>query len=137
MHESKILAKIHHDAIGGNLLGDMGEFVMPAMQISFNDWMTSMGWPAIDKPSVWNVAISNLSGPDSPLYLSGHRLAAHYPVGMVMDGQALMITVARYRDKIGFGLVADRHVVPDLLEMVAGLPVALDQLEQASRIAAA
>jgi diacylglycerol O-acyltransferase len=135
IHESVVLAKNHHDFVGANVLGDMGQVVMPAMQARLSRLMTAMAWPTLDQPMHWNIAISSLPGPDCPLYLSGHRLRTHYPVGMLMDNQALMIAAASYLDKISFGLVADPHVVPDLWEMAARLPASLDELVNSSLVA--
>ena len=63
--------------------------------------------------------ISNVPGPNVPVYLCGARLIAHYPVSVVTDGQGLNITLVGYLGQLHFGLVACRELVPDI-DMLAG-----------------
>jgi hypothetical protein len=65
-----------------------------------------------------NVVISNVPGPREALYFAGARLAHYIPVSTISNGVGLNITVHSYGDKLDFGLVADRELVPDLWEMV-------------------
>jgi len=125
-HEGMRVAKEQHNAIGANVLADLGEFQMPALQARASRVTAQMELP--DKPVRWNVSVSNLPGSRVPLYLAGHKLLGHYPVGMVSDNQALMITIASYTDTVGFGLVADPHAVPDLWGLLDMLKDALDEL---------
>jgi hypothetical protein len=64
-----------------------------------------------------NVVISNVPGPREPLYFMGARMEHQFPVSIVTDGQGLNITVQSYRDRLDFGLIADRELVPDLWEL--------------------
>jgi diacylglycerol O-acyltransferase len=57
--------------------------------------------------------ISNVPGPTVPLYFAGMRMEAVYPIGPVVDGVALNITVQSYRDSLFVGLNACSTVVPD------------------------
>jgi WS/DGAT/MGAT family acyltransferase len=61
-----------------------------------------------------NVVISNVPGPREPLYLVGSKMVAYVPVSIVTDGLGLNI----YLDRVDFGLVADRELVPDLWDLV-------------------
>jgi diacylglycerol O-acyltransferase len=45
---------------------------------------------------MFNVTISNVPGPDKPLYFRGAELLAIYPVSIVTQGQALNITCQSY-----------------------------------------
>ncbi|MEZ5378698.1 MAG: wax ester/triacylglycerol synthase family O-acyltransferase [Acidimicrobiales bacterium] len=65
-----------------------------------------------------NVVISNVPGPRSPLYFSGAKLDAYIPVSTISDGVGLNITVHSYADRMDFGLIADRDLVPDLWHLV-------------------
>lgn len=65
-------------------------------------------------PSPCNVVISNVPGPQVPLYGAGAKVAALYPVSIPAHGCALNITVQSYLGKLDFGLTADRRAVPDL-----------------------
>ena len=65
-----------------------------------------------------NVVISNVPGPREQLYFAGAKLDHYIPVSTISNGVGLNITVHSYGDKLDFGLVADRELVPDLWEMV-------------------
>ena len=67
-----------------------------------------------ERASPYNLIISNVPGPDVPLYLAGAELLAYYPVSAIFDGNGLNITVMSYRGTMYFGLVACRELVPDL-----------------------
>jgi diacylglycerol O-acyltransferase len=80
-----------------------------------------------------NLMISNVPGPDFPLYFAGMELRAVYPLGPVIDGVALNITVQSYRESLFVGINACATAVPDL----AGLTRAMvDELALLCRMAA-
>jgi diacylglycerol O-acyltransferase / wax synthase len=80
-----------------------------------------------------NLMISNVPGPEFPLYFAGMELRAVYPLGPVVDGVALNITVQSYRESLYVGINASAVAVPDL----AGLARAMvDELSLLSRMAA-
>ena len=58
--------------------------------------------------------ISNVPGPDFPLYFAGMRMEAVYPMGPVMDGVALNITVQSYEETLYVGINSGAAAVPDL-----------------------
>ena len=57
--------------------------------------------------------ISNVPGPQFPLYCAGAELKANYPVSVITDGMGLNITVMSYCGKMDFGIVTDRDQMPD------------------------
>lgn len=65
-------------------------------------------------PPIANVVISNLPGPQIPLYLAGAKMATYYPLSIVVHGIALNITVISYNGALEFGFVACRDAIPDL-----------------------
>ena len=71
---------------------------------------------------LFNVTISNVPGPPFPLYSIGARMVANYPVGPIMDGGGLNMTVMSYLDQLDFGLQACPDVLPDLWSLADGLP---------------
>jgi diacylglycerol O-acyltransferase len=70
-----------------------------------------------------NLMISNVPGPDFPLFFAGMELRAVYPLGPVIDGVALNITVQSYLDSLFVGINASATVVPDL----PGLALAMEE----------
>ena len=80
---------------------------------------------------VFNVTISNIPGPDFPLYCAGAKMLAYYPMGPITDGGGLNITVMSYMGSLDFGLVACRETVPDVAGIAHGLSDALEELKKA------
>ena len=74
----------------------------------------------------FNVTISNVPGPNVPVYMCGARLVAHYPLSVLTDGLGLNITVIGYLGQLHFGLTGCRELVPDI-DVLAGYLV--DELE--------
>ena len=83
---------------------------------------------------LFNVTISNVPGPPFPLYSIGSRMVANYPVGPLMDGGGLNMTVMSYLDQLDFGLQACPDVLPDLWSLADALPAALDELVKATGV---
>jgi len=68
-------------------------------------------------PPLVNVAISNVPGPQFPLYFAGAKLAEWYPVSIATHGVALNMTVQSYNGAVEFGLTACRRAVPDVADL--------------------
>tara|TARA_R110002072_G_scaffold59158_5_gene150741 strand:- start:12813 stop:14315 length:1503 start_codon:yes stop_codon:yes gene_type:complete len=62
----------------------------------------------------FNVVVSNVPGPRTPLYANGARMLSHYPVSIPTHGLGLNITVQSYCDGLFVGLTACKKAVPDL-----------------------
>jgi WS/DGAT/MGAT family acyltransferase len=127
-HEAMRVAKGQHNLLGGNVLEDMGALALPALL----SWMSRM-MPRVDppfQPIVSNLSVSNLLGPRVPLYLAGREVLEHYPIGFLANNQGLMITAASYGRNLGFGLVADPHLVPDGWDLAAMLVDAVHDLSE-------
>jgi hypothetical protein len=79
-------------------------------------------------PQLANVAISNVPGPNVPLYLAGARMLTNYPTSVVVHGLALNITVQSYDQSLDFGLMADAKAMPDVRLLADSIAVAFDDL---------
>ncbi|WP_459980780.1 WS/DGAT domain-containing protein, partial [Mycobacterium avium] len=79
----------------------------------------------------FNIVISNVPGPTAPLYYGGARLDGNYPLSIVLDGQALNITLASNAGNLDFGLVGCRRSVPHLQRLLMHLESSLKDLERA------
>ena len=79
----------------------------------------------------FNLIISNVPGPRTPLYLNGARLDGLYPLSIPLHGQALNITCTSYADELSFGLTGCRRTVPHLQRLLGYLEDELTALEQA------
>lgn len=78
----------------------------------------------------FNVVVSNVPGPKKTLYFNGARMEGTYPVSIVLDGQALNITLTSYGDDMEVGLVACRRTLPHMQKLLQYLEDGLAELEQ-------
>ena len=125
-HEAMGDMKERHKALPAQLLQDATNFIPPAVfsraaRLTFA--MSSNARPT------WNFVISNVPGPQFPLYCVGARLEAIYPVSVVTDGMGLNITVMSYCGQLYFGIVADRKMMPDVWSLIGWLGEELAALE--------
>jgi diacylglycerol O-acyltransferase len=126
-HEALGDMKQRHRALPADLLADANHFIPPAVfsraaRLTFGLATSRPGRP------IWNLVISNVPGPQFPLYCAGARLVANYPVSVITDGMGLNITVMSYCGHLDFGIVADREQMPDVALLMDWLEEALDEL---------
>lgn len=86
---------------------------------------------------VANLTISNVPGPQVPLYLAGATMTGMFPLSIVVHGVALNITVQSYRGQLCFGLIACRRAVPDVGELAQALERAMGALRKLAETQAA
>lgn len=127
VHEATKGAKEDFRAIGADKLQDWAQFSGPrlfglAMRLYSQMELADRHPPAI------NFLVSNVPGPPIPLYFAGGRLVGLYPMGPIVDGMGLNVTVLSYENEIGFGFVACREMIPDLWDLAEGVPAALEEL---------
>lgn len=79
-------------------------------------------------PPLANVVISNVPGPQVPLYAAGARMTDYWPLSIVEHGVGLNLTVLSYAGTMGFGFTAARRAVPDARQLSAALLQELDDL---------
>src|SRR5699024_11519588 len=82
------------------------------------------------KHQAFNIVISNVPGPREPLYWNGAKLDALYPASIVLDGQALNITMTSYLDKLEVGLTGCRNALPKMQNLLTHLEDGIKQLKQ-------
>jgi len=128
-HEDLADMKERNKALPAELLQDANHFIPPAVfhraaRLTFR-LSTGVGRPT------WNLVVSNVPGPQFPLYLAGAKLVADYPVSVITDGMGLNITVMSYNGKMDYGIVADRDQMPDVARLIDWLRDELDALKPA------
>jgi WS/DGAT/MGAT family acyltransferase len=117
VHSVTKIAKAQQAAIPQGLVDQISDFAPPALTARAARVMFASG--LLHRVPPFNVTISNVPGPNTPVYLCGASLIAHYPVSVVTDGQGLNITLVGYLGQLHFGLVACRELVPDI-DVLAG-----------------
>jgi len=131
IHESMRVAKEKHQALPAEILQDFAQFTAPAIAARASRVIARAAVAElVDLP--FNVVISNVPGPQFPLYGIGAKLIANYPVSAINDGVGLNMTVQSYNGSLDFGFVACRELVPDLWELIDHLGDSLEALESAA-----
>jgi diacylglycerol O-acyltransferase / wax synthase len=124
-------AKDQEKAIGAEFLTDWVEFAAPAVAARAARLYSSMRMADRHNP-FFNVTISNVPGPNFPLYSAGSRMIAMYPMGPIADGGGLNMTVMSYMGSMFFGLVACRETVPEVWNIAHYLNDSLEELKKAA-----
>jgi WS/DGAT/MGAT family acyltransferase len=77
-----------------------------------------------------NLIISNVPGPQFPLYMHGARLTHQYGMGPVAHGLGLFIAATSYNGAITFCITADRKLVPDVEFLRRCIEASFDELQR-------
>jgi hypothetical protein len=122
-HEVMRAAKEIHQATPAELLQDLAEFVPPAVSAI----AARLAFRLVDRrrPLI-NCVISNVPGPQVPVYCAGATVDAVYPISVIVDGMGLNITVMSLNGQLNFGIVVDREQVDDAWTLIDALRDSLD-----------
>ena len=131
-HEAMRAAKEQHSALSADTLQDVTQFALPALATRAMRVAAQMRLADYVSPP-YNLVISNVPGPRTPLYCAGARMLGYYPVSVVTDGLGLNITVQSYLDDLDIGLVSCRELVPDLWDLLDRLTGSIDELAELAR----
>ena len=80
----------------------------------------------------FNVVISNIRGPNKPLWCAGNRMVEIYPFGPLVEGIGLNVTVMSYVDRLGIGILACKYLIPDLDDFTQYMHESFAELEKAT-----
>jgi diacylglycerol O-acyltransferase / wax synthase len=115
-------------AVGAQVLTNLAGFAPPTI--------LSQAARLQARQRYFNLVVTNVPGPQFPLYLLGRRLRSLYPVVPLARRQALGIAVMSYNGHLGFGLLADYDALPDLDAIALDLEHAIRQLARAAGVRA-
>lgn len=128
--EANTVAKEHSSAIGATLLQDWSQFAGPAV---FGVAMRVYARTRLTERPVHNLVISNVPGPQIPLYFLGAEVEAMYPLGPIFHGAGLNITVMSLNGKLNVGLISCPELLPDLWDMADGFVTGISELLAATK----
>jgi diacylglycerol O-acyltransferase / wax synthase len=126
MRESMHDAKRHFEAVPASLLQDLSALVPMALSgLAARALFKLATVPGV----LFNLFVSNVPGPQLPLYIAGARVEGIYPVSAVTDMTGgLNITLFSYAGDLDFGLVACREMVPDVWNLIGYLQDAMAEM---------
>src|SRR5215208_3288424 len=82
---------------------------------------------------LFNLLVTNVPGPQMPLYVLGRELQDLYPVAFLPRDHALAVAIMSYNGRLDFGLLADYDAIPDLDELAADFAAARDEVVAAAK----
>jgi WS/DGAT/MGAT family acyltransferase len=109
---------------GGERLERLAELVPPRLFGPLVRWGM--------QHQVANLVITNVPGPNVPVYMLGARMEASYPVVPLAAGQALGVALYSYDGGLYWGLNSDWDVIPDLHDLVEDIPRQFEALQDAA-----
>ena len=119
-------AKEHSSAIAATLLQDWSQFAGPAVfGIAMRVYARSR---LTESRPVHNLVVSNVPGPQEPLYFLGAQVEAMYPLGPIFHGSGLNITVMSLAGQLNVGLISCPELLPDLWDMADGFDAGMKEL---------
>jgi WS/DGAT/MGAT family acyltransferase len=125
--ESSRVAKEQEQLHRGRFVGDLAQVIPPAL--------TSRAARAVAGTRLFdhmappfNVTVSGVKGPAFPLFCAGSHVSSMYPVGPLAEGVGINVTIFSYLDRLYFGLLACRKMVPDLSKLATLMEDALGEL---------
>jgi diacylglycerol O-acyltransferase / wax synthase len=135
LHAATQVAKAQQAVIPQGLVDQISDFAVPALTARAARVVFATG--LLHRLPPFNLCISNVPGPNVPVYMCGASLIAHYPVSVVTDGQGLNITLVGYLGQLHFGLVSSRELVPEIDKLAGYLVDELALLAEAAEKRAA
>ncbi len=113
-------------AVGAQVLTNLAGFAPPTI--------LSQAARLQARQPFFNLVVTNVPGPQIPLYLLGRRLQVLYPVVPLAQRQAIGIAVMSYDGHLGFGLLGDYDALPGLEQIASDLKWAIGALARAAGV---
>jgi hypothetical protein len=113
-------------AVGAQVLTELAGFAPPNIM--------SQASRVIARQRMFNLVVTNVPGPQFPLYLMGRELKDLFPMVPLAGNQALGIAIMSYNGTINFGLVGDFDLMADLEDFASDLEAALAELAAAAGV---
>ena len=111
--------KQSRQAMGAEVLARVSEWTVPTL--------LSLAMRLAARARSFNLTVTNVPGPQIPLYMIGARMTAAYPLGPLFADQALNIALLSYDCRLHWGLNADWDVLPDLRDLVDAIRASFDE----------
>ncbi len=115
-------------ALGAEVIAGLTDFAPPTLlaQASRLNFSTRL----------FNLIVTNVPGPQFPLYLLGREMEEIVPIAFLPENHALAVAIMSYNGKVDFGLLADYDAMPDIDAFATHLEESLAELREAARAAA-
>ena len=120
-------AKEQNRMIGPELVAGWAQAAVPALAGRLSRLVTNLG--LFDRVApMFNLIVSNVPGPEFPLFLAGARMVAMFPVGPIIEGVGVNVTVFSYQDTMYVGVGGCWDLIPDIEVIARGMEESLSEL---------
>jgi diacylglycerol O-acyltransferase / wax synthase len=112
--------KSSKQALGAEVIARFNDFAPPTLlaQASRLNFSTRL----------FNLIVTNVPGPQIPLYVLGRELEDVFPVAFLPENHALAVAIMSYNGRVGFGLLADYDAMDDVEVLAEGIEGAIAEL---------
>jgi hypothetical protein len=124
---SAVATKDLYDRTGQGLFGSIAALT-PAGVVGPIMRLVSGLHVADHAPPIANVLISNIRGPELPLYVAGGRLKTLFPMGPLVEGVGLGVTVVSHNDEVAIGFLGCDDYLPDIDRLAEGAHHEVEQM---------
>jgi diacylglycerol O-acyltransferase len=111
-------------ALGAQAIAGLQDFFAPTIHAQASRLQFSS--------RMYNLLVTNVPGPQFPLYVLGRRMQSMFPIPFLAGDRALAIAIMSYDGGMNFGLLGDYDAMPDLDVVTEGIEHALDELDAAA-----
>ncbi|MDH3336681.1 MAG: wax ester/triacylglycerol synthase family O-acyltransferase [Gammaproteobacteria bacterium] len=115
--------------VSARIMTDLSKHVPAATQVMAGRLVLSAGLAA----RMCNLFISNVPGPQVPLYMNGARQVATYGLAPLTEGMGLFIATPSYNGQMTFGVTSTRDALPDIRFFVSCIETAMAELKRAAK----
>ncbi len=107
-------------AVGAEVLAGVQNFAPPTIlaQASRINFSTRL----------FNLIVTNVPGPQFPLYVRGREMQDVFPVAFLPKDHALAVAIMSYNGRMNFGLLGDYDALPDIDRLADGIGAAIAEL---------
>ena len=123
-HDAMKDLKSSGQAVGAQVLTTLGEFAPPTM--------LAQAARLVARQRAFNLVVTNVPGPQIPLYTLGRRMLEVYPVVPLSDNTSIGVALFSYDCSIGFGLNGDYDLASDIDVLAEGIEKSIAELLQAA-----
>ena len=120
VHEEMKDLKASGQAVGAQVLTSLGEWAPPTI--------VAQASRLVARQRAFNLVITNVPGPQLPLYSLGREMEEVYPVLPLSANTSLGVALLSYNGTIGFGLLGDYDTAPDLGVLAEGIEKSIAEL---------
>jgi WS/DGAT/MGAT family acyltransferase len=113
-------------AVGAQVLASLGEYAPPTI--------VAQAARLVARQRAFNLVVTNVPGPQIPLYTLGREMKEVYPVLPLADNTTLGVALLSYNGTIGFGLLGDYDTAPDMAVLAEGIEKSIAELSSVASV---